>query len=1049
MIRTKRFIALLMSVIVIICSFDYTGITTQAAEFPVVYSNNVKAVPGREISIPVHIADNNGIMGFGIEIKYDSSYLKPLNIKAGNILANGMLNDSIATSEAGDFEVLWSGNEDISEDGILFYISFYLNDNVEGKTDINITYEEQDTFDEDWNPVKLECNDFEIECVSDINEGTGNEVPEARAYTDNISIIENGMLKVPVFIDSSSGLMGFKIIVKYDKTIIEPERVEKNNEITGSIVDNIGQESNEFSIVCTGTENICSEEHIFIMYFNINDIENSSTNITFDYVKEDTFDETYQEINLAFDDVKIDVANLKRIADSTPAPSLAPIITSTPIPSQSPSPTKKPAQEVYSVDLYGNNLKINDQGLLEVPVYIRENKGLMGFKLNVTYDAAVINPTKVLAEGVLTGSFMTNIGTHNGNFDVLWSGTDNMNTQGKLFTMYFEIIDSTNTSSDIAVNYVKEDTFNEDYDDVRIISDVINTNLLKLSGNEPEPTSKVTAVPPQTPTKEPPQTPTKSPTQFPTNPPVVSKYYVNLHGNNVLINEDGLLEVPIFMQDNQGIMGFKLNVSYDSKVLKPRNVSPKVNLGGSLITNIGVKDGSYTILWSGTENFKEQGQVFTMIFEILDKTATTDIDMDYVQEDTFNEDYDDVGMSINRLVIDLPKLTIGVTPVPSSKPTETPTSRPTSVPTNKPTSVPTKKPTSVPTNTPTTRPTQIPTKEPSSDAYKVRLYSDNIIMNSNGKLEIPVYIADNKGLMGFKINVGYDNKVLELEKVVSERLLSGSFISNNDKNDNMVVMWTGTEDMNEQGKIFTLICAIKNPQSNSTSIRLNYEKEDTFNEEYVDVGMVFDDINIDLGKILNKDNPTQTPTQTPTQSPTHTPTNTPTTSAPTETPETPSQKPTESPKPTDIPITPSPEATMATQPSPQPTQVPKDVVPTVVPPIATAVVVQITQEPSIAKKSKVDDKVSITSISNAKSKSVIIKWKGSGNQESYELQYAMNKKFTVKKKWVRLGKNVSKKTIKKLKIRKTYYFRIRMRYKVDGKNVVGVWSKIRKIKIKK
>ena len=84
---------------------------------------------------------------------------------------------------------------------------------------------------------------------------------------------------------------------------------------------------------------------------------------------------------------------------------------------------------------------------------------------------------------------------------------------------------------------------------------------------------------------------------------------------------------------------------------------------------------------------------------------------------------------------------------------------------------------------------------------------------------------------------------------------------------------------------------------------------------------------------------------------------------------------------------------------------------------------------------------------NNKKKAVALSWKKVSGAKGYQIQYAFNKKFTKKKK-SRLTKK-RKFTVKKLKKKKTYYFRVRA-YKLNGnKKVYGKWSKVKKIKVKK
>lgn len=78
--------------------------------------------------------------------------------------------------------------------------------------------------------------------------------------------------------------------------------------------------------------------------------------------------------------------------------------------------------------------------------------------------------------------------------------------------------------------------------------------------------------------------------------------------------------------------------------------------------------------------------------------------------------------------------------------------------------------------------------------------------------------------------------------------------------------------------------------------------------------------------------------------------------------------------------------------------------------------------------------------------SVTVKWKKVKKADGYQLQYSTNKKFS-KKKSVAINKvKTVKKTIKNLKLDKTYYFRIRTFKKQGGKKVYSKFSAKKSIK---
>ena len=93
-------------------------------------------------------------------------------------------------------------------------------------------------------------------------------------------------------------------------------------------------------------------------------------------------------------------------------------------------------------------------------------------------------------------------------------------------------------------------------------------------------------------------------------------------------------------------------------------------------------------------------------------------------------------------------------------------------------------------------------------------------------------------------------------------------------------------------------------------------------------------------------------------------------------------------------------------------------------------------------------KVSIKSAKNIKKRKLVLSWTKVTNAKGYKVHYSTNKKFSKKKSGTKFCKN-TKCTLQKLNKKKTYYVRIRA-YRLSGKKkVYGLWSKVKKIKIRK
>lgn len=81
-------------------------------------------------------------------------------------------------------------------------------------------------------------------------------------------------------------------------------------------------------------------------------------------------------------------------------------------------------------------------------------------------------------------------------------------------------------------------------------------------------------------------------------------------------------------------------------------------------------------------------------------------------------------------------------------------------------------------------------------------------------------------------------------------------------------------------------------------------------------------------------------------------------------------------------------------------------------------------------------------------KKVTVTYKKVSGATSYKVTYSTSKKFKkAKTVTVKSGKTV-KKTISKLKSKKTYYVKVRAVKKVKGKSYIGKWSAVKKVKIK-
>ena len=134
-----------------------------------------------------------------------------------------------------------------------------------------------------------------------------------------------------------------------------------------------------------------------------------------------------------------------------------------------------------------------------VPVKIKNNSGLMGFKITVNYPDSQIS-LKNVSSGSLTGSGLFNTSVTDyysvkGSFDVLWSDTQNVNGDGTLFMITFETLGYADYGTyKIDLTFSRDDTFDEKWKDVQLVCNPITFNILdsksaskKNEVNKPKP----------------------------------------------------------------------------------------------------------------------------------------------------------------------------------------------------------------------------------------------------------------------------------------------------------------------------------------------------------------------------------------------------------------------------------------------------------------------------------------------------------------------------------------------------------------------------------
>ena len=493
-----------MALCIVITSVYVSDVSTSYAnDFPTIYSSTIDAQAGSEISVPIYIKNNTGLMGYVMEISYDNRVLTPVSVTRGNIFLNGNFNDDIETTDSDDsFKVIWNDSANNTDNGLLFTITFAVDRKATGTTVVSVDYDESDTFDENYDEVTLSCSDATVNITNSTYDGL------TRFLCWNNGTIDAGdNFSVDVGIEDNT-LDHADIIMTYDN---ENFRLVSASFNKGSVQSNICEEDGVITINLTNMSGISNDDEFGELVFECYDYANAGS-----YTFECNCEKQNGNEVAYCDDVYVTV-NKSVVGGSA---------------------------------LIGAQKQFVNKGtnVVRIPVYIKSNPGIMGYKLIFAYDPNDLEIVSATGVAPFSSNAYNNIssGVNNGGFYCIWYDNSNITASGTILELTFNILASAEKTSVINISYSQQDTFNENNDDVELICNdielVINHEhkydegvitipaTLEHEGEKTytctecgatytEVIPKITPSPSPTPTASPSPTPTASPTPTPTASP--------------------------------------------------------------------------------------------------------------------------------------------------------------------------------------------------------------------------------------------------------------------------------------------------------------------------------------------------------------------------------------------------------------------------------------------------------------------------------------------------------------------------------------------------
>lgn len=114
---------------------------------------------------------------------------------------------------------------------------------------------------------------------------------------------------------------------------------------------------------------------------------------------------------------------------------------------------------------FARNTVVKNNSMVAVPICIKNNPGIAGYKLKISFDSEALSPERIEDSTSYSGE-LNNMGIKNGEISVAWINysQNNVTENGELFTLYFKVLKE--GIYNVSVTYSKADTFNNSFEEI-------------------------------------------------------------------------------------------------------------------------------------------------------------------------------------------------------------------------------------------------------------------------------------------------------------------------------------------------------------------------------------------------------------------------------------------------------------------------------------------------------------------------------------------------------------------------------------------------------
>ena len=294
---------------------------------------------------------------------------------------------------------------------------------------------------------------------------------------------------------------------------------------------------------------------------------------------------------------------------------------------------------------------------VQIKANIAKNPGISAYKFTIHYDSSKMLPTAIHPNRDFGGTFEDNLSEQTGDqFNVLWYSAQDTDVNGELFTVDFSVSDTAllGDSTPVTLTYNPTDICNTDGDFLSLYTknasvfikeplpgdvfedDEVNVYDLTLMARY------ITLL--ESFTKR------QLIAADVNNDDVVdikdvvktAQYLVGWNGVELLSDSEknhradivvstavsrngATAEIPVEIQNNPGISGFRYEIAYDSDKVEILDIIPNTDLlGDNFGTNLGAQNGNpLVVTWYQNSDMTENGTLFTVTARLKDASAAT------------------------------------------------------------------------------------------------------------------------------------------------------------------------------------------------------------------------------------------------------------------------------------------------------------------------------------------------------------------------------------------------------------------------------------------